>query len=85
MGLRDQLKAGMTFEQVKNVFKGWREANPSAFLAPERTHLFYTADFLPPKNSNESKLRMTFDNGTLLFWGDPADLGNSPDISTESA
>lgn len=85
MGLRDQLKTGMMLEQVRALLKGWRESMPSAFLSPDRTHLYYTVDFKAPIGSGEGVVRMTFDNGRLMHWGEPADLDSGSTNVTKSA
>lgn len=85
MAQRDQLKAGMTLEQVKSALKNWRDEMPSAYLSSDRTHLFYTVDFLPPLGSMEGRVRMTFDNGRLLHWGDPADPPDRRSCDTKTA
>ena len=85
MGLREQLRAGMRLEEVRAILKGWRETMPSAFLSPDRTHLFHTVDFNPPAGGAERIVRTTFDNGRLLHWGDPADPHTGPNDVTESA
>ena len=84
MGQREQLKSEMRLEEVRKVLKGWHESMPSAYISPDSTHLFYTVDFNPPVGSAEGKLRATFDNGRLLFWGDPADPHENDD-ATQSA
>jgi len=75
----------MTLEQVKAALKGWRDEMPSAYLSTDRTHLFYTVDFIPPKGSGEDRVRMTFDNGRLLYWGDPADPADSGSSDAKTA
>lgn len=81
--MKEQLRPGMTLQEVKHLLRGWREEIPRAVLSPEKTRLYYTAHFVPPAGSTEGTLRMTFDNGKLLLWGDPAD--SMPDASSESA
>ena len=75
----------MMLEQVRALLKGWREAMPSAFLSPDRTHLYHTVDFNPPLGSGERVVRMTFDNGRLIHWGDPADPGTGCHHVSKSA
>ena len=68
------LQRGMTMDEVRRALPGWRESLPSAVLSPDRTHLFYTLDFKRPYPGTGS-LRLTFDNGRLLIWGEPAEPG----------
>ena len=73
MQVTDQLQIGLALEEVRTLLRGWREALPSAVLSPDRTHLFYTIDFRPPASAAGRPLRLTFDNGKLFIWGEPAD------------
>lgn len=59
-------------DDVRKLLRGWRESLPGAVLSPDKTHLFYTVDFTPPPKTG-SPMRLTFDNGKLLIWGEPAD------------
>jgi hypothetical protein len=63
----------MSMDDVRTLLRGWRESLPCAVLSPDKTHLFYTVDFTPPPNVGSSAMRLTFDNGKLLIWGEPAD------------
>ena len=83
MGLVDQLRTGMPMDDVRKLLHGWRETLPSAVLSPDRTHLFYTIDFRPPFDSDERRMRLTFDNGKLMIWGEPADpkTGEGPAVA----
>jgi len=47
----------------------------------DKTHLFTTFDLLPPAGSSEPPLRMTFDNGRLLFWGTPRPSDGTDSVS----
>jgi hypothetical protein len=78
MALTDGLRVGMAMEEVRTLLPGWRESLPSAVLSPDRTHLFYTVDFTPPKTSTDRALRLTFDNGRLMIWGEPAAVTDYP-------
>jgi hypothetical protein len=73
MGPIDQLRAGMPMDEVRQLLRGWRESLPSAFLSPDKTHLFYTIEFAAPSNGGRP-IRLTFDNGKLLIWGEASDL-----------
>lgn len=64
----------MSLEAVQQVLNGWKSHVCNAMLSTDRLHLFHTRDFLPPPNSPHKPQRMTFDNGKLLIWGEPADL-----------
>lgn len=75
MGLTDGLRVGMAVEDARKQLRGWCEATPSAFLSPDKTHLYYTVEFRPPNLNDERPLRLTFDNGKLLIWGESADPG----------
>lgn len=81
MGVTEGLRVGLPLNEVRTLLRGWKEALPSAVLSPDKTHLFYTIDFRPPANSTERRLRLTFDNGKLFIWGEPAD----PDIGQDPA
>ena len=71
-----QLTQGMTMDEVRALLVGWRMGVAhTALLSPDRTHLYQTLDVSPPKNSDRKPVRMTFDNGRLLFWGEPTDGG----------
>lgn len=73
MGILNQFRAGMTLEEVRSLLPSWRKGKESgAILSPDKTHLFFTVDFDPPPRSAERPVRMTFDNGRLIFWGEPA-------------
>ena len=69
----DQLRIGMSLDEVRTLLRGWHEELPSAVLSPDRTHLFYTITFTPPRDRQSFTLRLTFDNGRLFIWGEPAD------------
>ena len=73
MGLPDGLRVGLTMEEVRRLLRGWHESLPGAVLSPDKTHLFYTVDFAPPPSASTRAMRLTFDNGKLLIWGEPAD------------
>ena len=75
MGITDDLRRGMTVEDVRKLLRGWREALPSALLSPDKTHLYYTIDFVPQKAAAKL-LRLTFDNGKLIIWGEPANAAD---------
>jgi hypothetical protein len=67
------LRSGMTLEEVRRSLTGWRKGKENtAILSPDKTHLFFTVDFTPPPGASEPTIRMTFDNGRLIFWGEPA-------------
>ena len=73
MSNRNALRSGMTLEEVRQSLTGWRMGNENgAILSPDKTHLFFTVDFSPPFGASEPTIRMTFDNGRLIFWGEPA-------------
>jgi len=76
-----QISAGMTIDQVEQCMPGWRRSMPSAILSMDKTHLFTTFDLLPPAGSSEPPLRMTFDNGRLLFWGTPRPSDGTDSVS----
>jgi len=61
-------------DDVRKLLRGWRESLPSAFLSPDKTHLFYTVEFIAPNMKDDRPLRLTFDNGKLLIWGEASDL-----------
>lgn len=85
MDVFQQLHHGMTIEAVRRVLRGWREALPSAVLSIDKTHLFYTIEFTPPPPATGTPLRLTFDNGKLLIWGEPADPQLDSDDDTAQA
>ena len=64
----------MSLEAVQQILSGWKSQVCNAMLSADRLHLFRTWDFLPPPNSPFKPQRMTFDNGKLLIWGEPADV-----------
>jgi hypothetical protein len=70
----DQLARDMSLEQVQQSLVGWKSQVASAMLSRDRLHLFHTWDFTPPPGSDFKTQRMTFDNGKLLIWGEPAAL-----------
>jgi hypothetical protein len=71
-----QLRAGMSLAEVRVVLRGWHESPPSsAALSPESTHLFFTVEFFRSTDQTTDALRLTFDNGKLLVWGDSAEPG----------
>jgi hypothetical protein len=74
--ITDQLRRGMSMDEVRELLRRWRESLPSAVLSPDKTHLFYTVEFTPPAGSPGLPLRLTFDNGKLFVWGEPADPNN---------
>lgn len=79
MGESDALTQGMSLEDAKRALRGWRVGLPSAILSMDKTHLFTTFDFDPPSAAVGSPMRLTFDNGRLLFWGTPkSDDGSDP-------
>jgi hypothetical protein len=47
MGVTDQLKTGLSLGELRAMLRGWREESPSAVLAPNTRHLFYTIEFRP--------------------------------------
>ena len=70
--LQRYLYRGMSLAEVRALLGGWTESPPTADLSPEKTHLYYTADFIPPPHVDSGPWRLTFDNGRLLAWGEPA-------------
>ena len=79
MGAIEQLQRGMTVDEVRRLLHGWREALPSAVLSRDKTHLFYTFDLAPPPGIAGPPLRLTFDNGRLLLWGEPVEPSAGPE------
>lgn len=73
MGPADELRPGLPMEETRKLLRGWRESLPSAFLSPDKTHLYCTIEFLSPPGKGGRPLRLTFDNGKLLIWGEASD------------
>jgi len=71
----------MSFDEVRQRLARWRYQAASAVMSPDRLHLFHTWDFTPPSGSNEKPLRITFDNGTLVVWGEAAVFNRTEDNS----
>jgi len=70
---RNQLRQGMSIDEVRSLLNGWRMSAPvSSILPPDKTHVFYTLDCTPTKGTGGA-IRITFDNGKILFWGEPAE------------
>lgn len=69
----EQLVTGMSVGEVRSLLKGWSELPSSAGLSPDKTHLYYTVEFMPQADQPQVPLRVTFDNGKLLVWGYPTD------------
>ena len=67
-----RLQVGMTMDEVRNLLRGWRAGLPSAFLSHDKTHLYYSVEYVPPEGSSERHFRLTFDNGKLLDWSEAA-------------
>ena len=72
------LRAGMSLAEARNLLKGWTESPPAADHSPDKTRLYYTADFIPPSYFAARALRLTFDNGKLLVWGESAAVNDQP-------
>jgi hypothetical protein len=79
----DQIKLGMSPDEVRQLLKGWTARVADGILSADRLHLFHTWDFVPRSGSPFKALRATFDNGKLLIWGEPASF--SQDRRAESA
>ena len=71
------LTKGMTFDEVCRTLKGWRYQAESAVMSVDKLHLFNIWDFTPPAATHARPLRITFDNGKLLMWGEPAAFDGS--------
>jgi hypothetical protein len=69
----EQLVTGMSVGEVRSLLKGWSELSSSAGLSPDKTHLYYTVEFMPPADQPQVPLRVKFDNGKLMAWDHPTD------------
>jgi len=81
--MSEKLRKGMSLEEVQRQLRRWRWQVNNVILSADRRHLFHTWDFTPPRGPPHKSLRMTFDNGQLLLWGDPAD--EKPERSSQTA
>ena len=76
-----ELRRDMTVEDVRKLLGGWRESSlPSAIVSVDK-HLYYTIDLTPPPNLAARRLRLTFHNGLLVIWGEPAILPDQSSVA----
>ena len=74
-----ELQMGMSFEEVRKTLKHWKHEPAGAVMSPDRHRLYHTWDFTPPEQCPDQPLRITFDNGRLLIWGEPAAFDHAMD------